>query len=547
MSAVRFLVSTDSLGNLYPGGKGYTGDLQNEVFRHFGAEVQFKKGSGLTLSGILANALPNIQSASHVLIASMGNDLVDNRHKVVSELPNLDQEMQQLKDIARSRDTFVVYGASAAAWELVGTEAHRYDLFVQQIVRYINDIGIPCVSGANEIRAFNPIKASSFHFSIDSRQSVVAIWMQWFQIALQQSGHKFIASASPPPPPPIEPRVPAAHPSSPAWIHQGKCYLCAVHGKEANQNHLDSRKHNERATRPWDFIDDRIGLPADNVVLVKSLMPDEPVKHEVIPSEATGPQQSTWALLEMTRQELGSMHDFIARTSGVFEPMELASALHEDGMLVGLSWLNIAQYVDVVCRRLRRDGYDLPYWVTNTLAGNALRCHEAGKPSPSTNDELCREIGLTTRFTGSLFYVKCFSCKQCGAACEDAPNWPRPTPKHTKPDPPSHRWCAACWSKWATEDWAIAVQHTKERCDDNPWASMEGAITVTKDDADENPWASMKGVITIFTGTVHGFCEAANIPPPTSDVIGLGEIVKSFGIIVEKKKTKKKTSTNVHL
>ena len=76
---------------------------------------------------------------------------------------------------------------------------------------------------------------------------------------------------------------------------------------------------------------------------------------------------------------------------------------------------------------------------------------------------------------------------------------------------------------------------------------MEGAITVTKDDADENPWASMKGVITIFTGTVHGFCEAANIPPPTSDVIGLGETVKSFGIIVEKKKTKKKTSTNVHL
>ena len=413
MSAVRFLVSTDSLGNLYPGGKGYTGDLQNEVFRLFGAEMQFKKGSGLGLSGILANALPNIQSASHVLIASMGNDLVDNRHKVVSELPNLDQEMQQLKDIARSRDTFVVYGASAAAWELVGTEAHRYDLFVQQIVRYINDIGIPCVSGANEIRAFNPIKASSFHFSIASRQSVVAIWMQWLQIALQQSGHKFIASASPPPPPPIqsilpsvaptsilfsspsppppppterippsvaptsvlsspaphppppppppiEPRVPAARPSSPAWIHQGKCYLCATHGKEANQSHLDSRKHKERATHPWDFIDDRIGLPADNVDLVKSFMPDEPVKHEVTPSEATGPQQATWALLEMTTQELGSMHDFISRTGCVVEPIELASSLREDGMLVGLSWLDIAQYVNVVCRRLRRDGYDLP-------------------------------------------------------------------------------------------------------------------------------------------------------------------------------------------
>ena len=72
---------------------------------------------------------------------------------------------------------------------------------------------------------------------------------------------------------------------------------------------------------------------------------------------------------------------------------------------------------------------------------------------------------------------------------------------------------------------------------------MEGAITVTKDDADENPWASIKGVITIFTGTVHGFCEAANIPPPTSDVIGLGEIVKSFGIIVEKKGRQAQTCT----
>ena len=43
MSAVRFLVSTDSLGNLYPGGKGYTGDLQNEVFRLFGADMQLEK------------------------------------------------------------------------------------------------------------------------------------------------------------------------------------------------------------------------------------------------------------------------------------------------------------------------------------------------------------------------------------------------------------------------------------------------------------------------------------------------------------------------
>ena len=235
------------------------------------------------------------------------------------------------------------------------------------------------------------------------------------------------------------------------WLHLGKCFLCAVHGREATEGHLSSSAHLHRATCPWDYMKGRVGLPAAKVAAVNALNP-----------------------LEMSSQERADMYNFINGMLLVTAPTELIEVLRDDGMLLTFSWQYIAKYIDTVFAKLRRDGHNVPYSLSRFFVDNALHQHTLQSSPPSNNEELCTALKLSPGTQASLAAVPLYTCRQCNAAGEVSPNFPKCTEGKGEEKPPLRdRWCEKCW--------------TNHRWPDSATSAGSDDATTSDDDDDAQP------------------------------------------------------------
>ena len=156
---------------------------------------------------------------------------------------------------------------------------------------------------------------------------------------------------------------------------------------------------------------------------------------------------------EMSLQEVGAWHGFIESKLLVTEPAELKDALRDDGMLLDVSWVFVAKYLDVVFSRLRREGYDIPLKFSRRLVERAMALHEGQAALPRTNEDLCEGLAFTEASALKLGEVVRYGCEECGAPGELEQNWPRRFIGREEKDPYSFRWCAKCWRAWQ-EQWS---------------------------------------------------------------------------------------------
>ena len=188
--AAHFLFVTDSFGSLYPGQKSYKGVLDDLVWREFGraSHVTFTRLSGGTLSELATAALTSVAGGqyTHAVVAGMGNEAVDNNHKVVRKLPDMVCAMRDLREIAQRLPTLVVYGGAANLWSMAGEEGTRFDAFGEQVRAALATMGILCSAGAAEIRANAPPKASQFHFARGGEMALAKIWLEWARIVVSR-------------------------------------------------------------------------------------------------------------------------------------------------------------------------------------------------------------------------------------------------------------------------------------------------------------------------------------------------------------------------
>jgi hypothetical protein len=190
----------------------------------------------------------------------------------------------------------------------------------------------------------------------------------------------------------------------------------------------------------------------------------------------------------------------------VASPDELDGALREDGMLLGTSWLFVAQYLELTFNRCRREGHAVPHKLSKPLVERAMQHHENGIAPPRAAADLCEGVGFTDEIALRMSQVRLYACKQCEKPGEEKETWPRRLARFDTRDPCDHRWCETCWSAWKLQGaMADAWGETTTGSEDEEPNSSGGSDGEAAD-GNRNPWADMKGVVVIHSGSLEVFC-----------------------------------------
>ena len=342
-------------------------------------------------------------------------------------------------------------------------------------------------------------------------------WLAWIGHALGMTAaaETRVAAASLPAPPPPSPtprpsRPPGtsmSSPSSPPWLAWGKCWICSTSGKEATEGHLSSNLHTSRAMRPWDYVEQRPGIPSEVVEACLLLKPDQRQRVEADQREEDVRQ---WGRVPtMSGHEYGNIMLWTEANLLVLSPDELDAALREDGMLLGTSWIFVAKYLELTFNRCRREGYAVPHKLAKPLVERAMKQHENAMTPPRTAEKLCEGVGFTDETALRMSQVRLYACKQCGVAGEEGENWPRPFARLEEKDPCDHRWCETCWSAWKMPE------SMSEPWDSTTAGSEDEELDSSGESHVENPWADMDGVTVIYKGSLEDFCHVVDVPLPS--------------------------------
>ena len=420
------LVMSDSFGFVYPGKKSYKGELLERIRKRYGAfladKATFLPISGATLPDLLSAAMGMMKDTYFdvVVFASFGNELIDSRHRVTDvNLQSVTRALSAFKEFSPSTTrTLMIYGGPGRLWFKDVTAANTFDDLCAKLRIHIQDQQIRALDGGEVSRL---VKHSDFHFSVSYKSEIVNVWTIWIDEALRTTRQGLVA------PLPVNP--------------------------------------------PPGCGDSPVGPPQTSQAPQLDLMN----AHAADPPENHGPN-----LLEMSKEEVGALHAFIEANLFVGEPVELIEALRDDGMLLGAPWRFITKYLHVIFGRLRRQGYNVPRWLSAMMVGTAMDMHLRSSTPPSSASDLCRGCGLGDAAAVALKQVRQFCCKECRKPGEEAETFPRRrrTPKEDMP-PCSHRWCEGCWFVWR-------------------WG-------VLPDKEEPNPWSSIPGVEILYSGTLLKF------------------------------------------
>ena len=138
--------------------------------------------------------------------------------------------------------------------------------------------------------------------------------------------------------------------------------------------------HQARQKHPWDYVEDRPGIPRLVVSACLALKPDSAVASDA-------PTQRDF--VELARGEFTACEYALRQFAYSVEPSELPLSLREDGYWRDWGYLAVAKFLHVQITLWLDDGWQVPSRVRRALVQRALQLHEAGVAMAGTGGALC--------------------------------------------------------------------------------------------------------------------------------------------------------------